>query len=282
MKRDNQHGSATIEAIVAFTGFLFVIFTLLNIINFCRAQMLISNAIDTVAKELSQYSYFYKMSGLQKFDSSMQENADVGANNINEVIGTVDSLYSTLAKTQTDVKENYTDLSNGIDEGTITAQSIQNALTELQNDTGDIKNAYSKIGACFDNVSENPMTYMRSIVAIAGNEALDAIKSHAIAAPLAKSFMIKHFGATRQEADQRLKDLGIKDGIDGINFGMSTLFSSSEKNNELVHIVAYYKLEVVQLFEWMTLELPLCKEAFARAWLAGDDVQKTVNPLTGS
>ena len=57
LRRVNEKGAATIEAVVSFTGFLFVIFTLLNIVNFCRAQMLVSNAVDTVAKELTQYSY---------------------------------------------------------------------------------------------------------------------------------------------------------------------------------------------------------------------------------
>lgn len=45
--RKNRRGSATIEGVISFTGFLFVIFTLLNIVNFCRAQMLISNAVDS-------------------------------------------------------------------------------------------------------------------------------------------------------------------------------------------------------------------------------------------
>ena len=95
-KLNHQRGSATIEACISFTGFLFVVFTILGTVNFCRTQMLISNAVDTAARELSQYAYFYKMSGLQKFSSDLSGNAEVGKENINSVIGTVDHLYSSV------------------------------------------------------------------------------------------------------------------------------------------------------------------------------------------
>lgn len=47
--KHSQSGSATIEAVVSFTGFLFVIFTILNIVNLCRAQMLVFNALGSAA-----------------------------------------------------------------------------------------------------------------------------------------------------------------------------------------------------------------------------------------
>ena len=66
-------GSATIEAVVSFTAFIFVIFTILGVINYCRVQSLVSTAVDNTAKELSEYSYFYKMSGLDKLNNSIED-----------------------------------------------------------------------------------------------------------------------------------------------------------------------------------------------------------------
>ena len=41
-KLKEDEASAVVEAVISFTGFLFVIFTRLNVVNLCRAQMLIS------------------------------------------------------------------------------------------------------------------------------------------------------------------------------------------------------------------------------------------------
>ena len=39
-KLKEDEASAVVEAVISFAGFLFVIFTILNVVNFCRAQML--------------------------------------------------------------------------------------------------------------------------------------------------------------------------------------------------------------------------------------------------
>ena len=57
---------------------------------------------------------------------------------------------------------------------------------------------------------------MQSVVAVAGSEGLDFIKSHLIAAPLAKALIVKHFGDSREEADAALERLGVVDGIEGL------------------------------------------------------------------
>ncbi|SCX11724.1 hypothetical protein SAMN02910339_01648, partial [Lachnospiraceae bacterium YSD2013] len=70
-------GAVTVEALVSFVGFLFVIITILNVANYCRAQMVISNAVDAAAREMAQYSYFYEMSGMKKFNDYVNDNAGV-------------------------------------------------------------------------------------------------------------------------------------------------------------------------------------------------------------
>lgn len=279
-KIKNERGSATIEALISFTGFLFVIFTILNIVNFCRVQMLISNAIDTTTKELSQYSYFYEMSGLQKFSKDIADNSAIGANNINDVIGTVDNLYSSLGSVIDNTAEHLTNVQNAVEEGNSVMDSVQNALVGIKNDGTNIETSMNAVMSAFDTVQDNPLLYMKSIVAVAGNEALNLLKSHIIAAPLAKLFTAKHFGATVSEADECLKNLGVVDGIEGMNFKMSTIFSSNEPED--VHIVVYYKLRITQIFGWVTLEVPMCKESVARAWLGGDDVILKVEPVTSA
>ena len=276
-KKDASRGSATIEAVISFTGFLFVIFTILSVINYCRAQMLISNAVDTATKEITQYSYFYKMSGLQKFSEDISANSEDGKTNLNDVLGTVGDLYSSIGTAVDNSAEHVSNVQNAVEEGDINVDAIQNTLAGIKSDGTNIETSMNSVMNAFEGVQDNPLLYMKSIIAVAGNASLDLLKSHVIAAPLAKSFTAKHFGSTTAEADECLKSLGVVNGLDGLNFKMSTVFSSSEP--ETVHIVVYYKLNIVQLFDWATLEVPMCKESVARAWLGGDDVQKVVEPM---
>lgn len=272
----HEHGSATVEAVVAFTGFLLVIFTILNVVNYCRVQMLISNAVDTAAKELSQYAYFYKMSGLQKFDKSVADNAEIGSNNLNQVIGTVDSLYKGLGTTVDNSVQNLTNVKNAVEGKGDLADSVKNTLQTLDTDVTNVNKSINSVMSAFEGVGNDPILYMKSIIAVAGNESLDLIKSHVIAAPLARLFFIKHFGNSAEEASEKLKKLGVVDGLDGMNFKMSTVFSSKEPDN--IHLVVYYKLRLAQFFKDMELDVPICKEAVTRAWLGGDDVLVKVKP----
>lgn len=279
-KLKEDEASAVVEAIISFTGFLFVIFTILNVVNFCRAQMLISNAVDTATKELTQYSYFYKMSGLQKLSDDYAAKVDAEKANINGVIGSVDEFYTALAGAQDDSVEQSTNVKNAIEEGNLNLDDIQNALSSLKTDAVDIEKSMKTIDNAFGAVQDNPMAYMKSIAAIAGKETIDILTSHCIAAPLSRLFVAKHFGSSVSEANEKLKAIGVVDGLDGMNFKMSTLFNTVDVNdatkNGDVHIVVYYRLSMVQLFNWATLDVPICKESVARGWLAGDNPQAKI------
>ncbi len=268
--KDGQKGAVTVEAVVAFVGFLFVIFTILNVVNFCRAQVLVSNAVDTVTKELTQYSYLYNISGLQKFDSDIHDIGQTGKDNLNAVAGSVGNLYSAMSTAVGTSIEEGTNLANATMDGSVTEDMVTTALNSLEADGTNISTSINNMTTEFATVGDNPVLYMKSIVAVAGSEGLDALKSHLIAAPLAKALMVKHFGGSWSEADRQLEALGVVDGLDGMNFGMSTLFCEGEEED--VHIVLYYKLKVVQLFPWADFEAAMCKESHARAWLGGDDV----------
>ncbi len=275
-KKNRERGSATIEAVISFTGFIFVIVTLLSVINFCRVQMLISNAVDTVAKEMAQYSYFYEMSGLQKFEDEIKSNADTGASKLNSVVATVDDLYVTVGSAVSDNVQRTTDLQNAALEGTIDVNQIGIALQNAETDITKIKTASQVMQNQFGEVMDNPMTFVKGIVAVAGNQSLQMAKSYAIAAPLSKALFAKHFGSTMAEADQKLEELGVIGGLNGMNFNMSTIFSEKEPN--AVHIVVYYEIRIARLFDFAGFNATLCKESVAQAWLGGDDVQARVAP----
>lgn len=266
---NNQRGSATIEAVIGFTAFLFAIFTILGLVNFCRAQMLVSSAVDTAAKEMSQYAYFYQMSGLQKFEGKLDDNASVGKNNINEIIGTVDTLYSSINGAVDQTIQEKTNVENMLAAGDADLQTFENAITGIENSAEGVMQGITGVGNALKDVGNDPLLYMRSLVALIGSEGMEAAK-RAVAVPLARSFVSKHFGEDTDAANAKLESLGIEGGLDSMNFNLSNVFSDDKHQD--IEITVIYKVKLFQVFDWVVLEANVSKVASCRAWLGGDDV----------
>lgn len=266
---NNQRGSATIEAVIGFTAFLFAIFTILGLVNFCRAQMLVSSAVDTAAKEMSQYAYFYQMSGLQKFEGKLDDNASVGKNNINEIIGTVDTLYSSINGAVDQTIQEKTNVENMLAAGDADLQTFENAITSIENSAEGVMQGITGVGNALKDVGNDPLLYMRSLVALIGSEGMEAAK-RAVAVPLARSFVSKHFGEDTDAANAKLESLGIEGGLDSMNFNLSNIFSDDKHQD--IEITVIYRVKLFQVFDWVILEANVSKVASCRAWLGGDDV----------
>lgn len=266
---NNQRGSATVEAVIGFTAFLFAIFTILGLVNFCRAQMLVSSAVDTAAKEMSQYAYFYDMSGLQKFEGKLDDNASVGKNNINEIIGTVDQLYGSINGAVDQTIQEKTNVANMLAAGDADLQTFENAITGLENSAEGVMQGITGVSNAMQDIGNDPLLYMRSLVALIGSEGMETAK-RAVAVPLARSFVSKHFGENSEAANAKLESLGIEGGLDSMNFNLSNIFSDDKHQD--IEITVIYKVKLFQVFDWVVLEANVSKVATCRAWLGGDDV----------
>ena len=42
-----------------------------NVVNFCKTQVLVSNTVNVMKEELTQYPYLYQISGLEKLDGDI-------------------------------------------------------------------------------------------------------------------------------------------------------------------------------------------------------------------
>lgn len=268
-KVKNERGSATIEAVVGFTAFLFAIFTILGMTNFCRAQMMVSAAMDTAAKEMSQYAYFYEMSGLKKFETELDENAEVGKGNINDVIGTVDQLYSSFNGAVSQTVQDQTNVANMLASGNVELSGFENAISNLENSADGVMQGITGVSNAIGDIGNDPLKYMRSVVALIGSETMEVAK-RAVAVPLTKVFVSKHFGSNTEEANEALEALGIEGGLDAMNFNLSKIFA--DENHQDIELTVFYKVKLFQVFDWVVLEADISKVATCRAWLGGDTV----------
>ena len=250
-KLKKQRGSASIEATVSLTAFIFVIMAIYAIVNFCIVQSKMATAIDTTAKEISQYSYFYHALGLQGLDAKLKENKKQAVDTYEGISSLIDNPDSDITSLDGDTS---TDLTTALADSDKTA---------VEDQYGKIKNAQSQISG----VINNPAQFMKSIAALAGSAAFDEFKAHLIAAPIAKGLTQRHFGKTSAEANEYLKNYGVVGGYDGVNFNMSTMLMQGKPND--VEIVVYYNLDLSTIFP-IDLKITMCQRASTRAWLGGD------------
>lgn len=247
---EKEKGSASIEATISLTFFIFVIMAVFMLINFCIVQAKVSYAINTTAKEMSQYSYFYHVLGLENADATLKDNkkqAVEAFENFSSVIGGAQKEKSEIDDT-------------GMEE-------YLSKLISGEKDA-DIKNLSGEINTLSQNIGDavnDPTKFMKSIAALAGEKFSNKVKK-LIVVPLAKGMTRRHFGKSINEANTYLKGLGVVDGYDGLNFDMSTIFKDGGKD---VNIVACYQLDLASSFPF-DLKVQICQRASTKAWLGGD------------
>ncbi len=237
-----ENGVLTLEATISLTAFIICILTVINFFNYCRVQALVSNAVDTATREIAQYAYV-----MQIGDSKEQKDT---------IIDTLGSLYSGMEQSGETLLEDR-------------VSAMEVILNTLGDDATAVQTCIKQIENAFGEIQENPLVYMRAVAAITGEDALPVAQSRAIAAPLAKALVAQSFGTQLAEADEKLEELGVVNGLDGMNFNLSTIFSEEEPED--VHIVVYYKMKMLSFLDYEYGNLVICEESRARAWLGGDN-----------
>ncbi len=248
--KKSEKGAASIEATISLTIFVFVIMAIFMLINFCIVQTRISYAINTAAKEMSQYSYFYHVFNLEDLDEKLAE----GKTQAVEAFGSFSQLISDSSAQVEEIEKNPTGYFDSVLNG------------EKTEDLQDIYKQIQDVSAHVTDAVNDPVEFMKSMASLAGEKVWEHVKSNVVAAPLAKGMTRRHFGTTRQSADEYLKGLGVVNGFDGLNFNMSTMF---ENGSDDIKIVVYYNLDLATVFPF-DLNVGICQQASTRAWLGGD------------
>lgn len=109
----SNKGSVTVEATIALTAFMFAIITILTIVNICMVQARISIAINTVAKEMSQYSYLYALTGFNKSEEALAQAGQDGTQDINSILSDVNTVFNEIGNIGNTAGDLSTDLKTG-------------------------------------------------------------------------------------------------------------------------------------------------------------------------
>lgn len=278
--KERERGSAVIEAVLCLTIFMVAILTILSFINLCRAQAMISNAVDATAREMSQYAYFYHLSGLEEWEKELAAETQDTRDKVNKIAGGTEAVYKVLESFEPGSGQDI-DIGGLINTVFNGDSGEESALDKETQGTVTSQNVGQKIDAMTSALTsiKDPLAFMKGIVQIGAMEGLSMAKSQLIAAPLAKVLIKKHFEVDGRDADAYLRSFHI-DGMDALNFKLSTVFSPAEPDD--IHLVVYYQVDMVKFFNFDFGKVNLCKEAVTRAWLGGDRIVKKAADETES
>lgn len=234
-----ERGAVVIEATLSLSFFIFMVIMLLSMVNLCTAQAKIGMALNATAKEISQYTYIYSLSGLNDIQkASVDETAETKEDVDTIVTGVADSFkqLKSLAKQESTLEE--------------TKEGVEESLGDITSVAEKIKN------------SENPSEWVMDILEIGANEGFEMLKGQ-LSGVLTKQLMKKHLtNESGTDCDTYLKKLGVINGFDGLECGNSALFVYGTDD---IILNCRYELRIVQLLG-VDVTYSISQNAYTKAW----------------
>lgn len=265
-KKKSEEGNVTIEATIALTAFLFMFMMIYSIITICRAQARVQIAIDGVAKEISQYTYLYSITGLKTEIDGVHQRASEVESDVNGFIGDVSATFDGIQS----LKDN---AENTINVGSM--DELNNQFNAIKNDLSDIQTNGDKVRQSLESVAENPQALLLGLGTIMASEGFDLATSRLIAEPVSKALIKKHLKRSESDtAEQFCKSVGINKGtylgtesyFNGLDFSRSSLFADG--SDEII-IVVTYSVKLLPLLP-VDAEFQITQSAVTKGWLSGD------------
>ncbi len=266
--KKNEKGAVTIEATISLTIYLFAFMMIFSLVNLCRVQMKMSVAVNNVAKEISQYSYLYGLSGLNDSMANAGDKAQQEQDSYAEIGKNVSDLYGSIVNL-------------GKNKGAGIENFNPDNIKNLQGEVSGIRSQAASLEGKLKAKLDNPKEMLMGICTIFVTNAAEDVKT-LLAEYLAKALVKQNLKTTKKDGDAEinryLQKLGIKKTkdtyFDSIDFGYSELFPYGK--NE-IKIVAVYEVKAVPLLD-IDSSFTIVQTARTRGWLKGNQDKKDAAP----
>lgn len=266
-RKKDSRGAITVEATIALTAFLFMFMMLYSIITMCRAQAIIGAALDNTAKEISQYTYLYSLTGIQDSLDGVFENNET-VKTVDDFTGQINTALNAMQQLNVDGEEIlHTEIDSTAD--------ISNAWLTLTGDLDDVSDATSAVMDGIEEMSKDPKNLLLGLCKMAASDGISLAKSKLLAPPICRGLIQKHLVNTSDgSVEGYLHSLrvvpkeaaGGKSYLKGLDFGNSVLFAT--KDYEIILRVEY-ELKVIPYLP-LDLKVKICQTAVTRGWANGD------------
>ena len=257
----NESGVIIIEATISLTAFVFSILMILSIVNLCVAQARISYAINTTAREISQYSYLYSLTGLNDRQSELYQAGVEGTSGVEKILTDINTVYNEIESLGNTGLSSEDDIAD-----------ILKAWDGVNDSVKNIAQAGGSLESTISDIASNPKKLLFGIAKLAASETFDLVKSRLIAAPLAKTMCKRHLVDEKDgDVDAYLQHCGVVPTstgsyIDALNFTHSELFPYG---SDVIRINVQYDVKVVALLP-INVTYHFNQTAITHGWLAGN------------
>ena len=250
MRNGSERGSFTIEAILSLSIFMFAFVTIVSLATIAKVESTTQYAIDQVAKEISQYYYIAERVGV----------ANTGTEGVEEIDDAVQAIFD-FADKSSNVASNYsstiaTDLGTMIDK-----------MPQLSNDVHDVSAAAENLYNSFGPIFEDPKGIVSSLATMMVKQVGNELITKVIAQPLCKALVPKYI-TSNGDADAILEKMGVVDGLDGLDFRMSSFLSDQRS----INVVVVYQIKV-NGFGIFDDTLVIKQTASTAAWVTGTSLE---------
>lgn len=244
MDKKKESGAVVIEATISLTVFIFMMFTILMMVDICYVQAKIGTSLDSAAKEISQYAYLYYKMNLDETQAEAAGNAASSKDTVKNTLSGINEFIDSMSEAGSSASDgDFNGMMNSINSGT---QSVDSIIT-----------MYSK-------ELEDPKTFIMGMASLVGSEGAEMAKNELFGKLLGRSLMKKNLVVSSGDnADNFLRRFKVVKGLDGLDFQYTSLMAYGETN--VIRLVVTYEVKVIQFLN-IDFKFKFTQTAKTHAW----------------
>lgn len=221
-----NRGVISVEASISLTIFIFAFLCITSLTTLVRAESKIQYALNQAAKEFSQYTYIMYRAGI--YDTSNQPQTK-----------TVDELIQETSDFTNMLKSKSSEYSSS---SPISSGSMLDEFQQIGEDAESIVTAGKSLYQKYKGAMSDPTAIINELYEVFKNEAKDTVVSKVAGSLACQLLMPKYLG---DDPDAYLKGIGIKNGINGLNFSLSNVLEDGKTINFTVVYTINYDIPLI-------------------------------------
>ena len=246
-------GQYSVEAALTLFPFVLAFLSILLLVSAVRTETAVRFALDQTAKEISQYCYLAgkakQLSGYGSKDAGTSE----GEKEAEELLSAF-SEFSSMFGRGKDIPSSGADLLSDV------LDALGNAEGNYLSVVSSAENLSKKLSA----VADDPGPALSAVAGALFRTGIADAAGRAAAIPLCRMIMPKYLTGSggAADADAELRRMGVEGGLDGLDFGLSSILTDGRS----VNLVAFYR---IKLFDagFFKGEIRVSQTASTAAWL---------------
>lgn len=270
MRKSNEKGAIVVEAVGAMSIFVFIMFTVLYLINVCYIQSKLSIALDSAAKQISQYSYLYYKFKLDEFQSEINQGLADEQKLANNTIDGMGTLVENLSKTG-DTLQSFSDVGD--------MEALQEKINELEQNGQNLAASAAQVRDLAttwgDSIARDPKGFIMGMGKMAISDLSETGKA-VLAQVLATAIMKNNIVSSDGDADAFLKSHGIVDGMKGLDFTFTHMMAYGTSKD--IQLVCTFDVQMLKLLD-IDFKFHIRIKALTEAWGNGVSLIKQDNPV---